>query len=42
MILSMAVPNIIGLYLLHGRVRLALREYLIKFRRGDFEREMGR
>jgi len=42
MILSMALPNILGLYLLHGKVREALREYLIKFRRGDFEREMGR
>ena len=42
MILSMALPNILGLYLLHGKVREALRDYLIKFRRGDFEREMGR
>jgi len=42
MILSMALPNILGLYLLHGKVRVALRDYLIKFRRGDFEREMGR
>jgi len=42
MILSMAIPNIIGLYLLHGKVRVALREYMLKLRRGDFEREMGR
>jgi AGCS family alanine or glycine:cation symporter len=42
MILAMALPNILGLYLLHGKVRIALRDYLIKFRRGDFEREMGR
>lgn len=42
MILSMAFPNILGLYLLHGKVRLALNDYILKFRRGDFEREMGR
>ena len=42
MILSMALPNILGLYLLHDKVRMSLREYLIKLRRGDFEREMGR
>lgn len=42
MILSMALPNILGLYLLRGKVRSALSEYMIKLRRGDFEREMGR
>ena len=42
MILSMAFPNILGLYILHGRVLDALREYIVKSRRGDFEREMGR
>ena len=42
MILSMAFPNILGLYILHGRVLDALREYMAKSHRGDFEREMGR
>jgi len=42
MILSMAIPNILGMYLLHGRVKRALREYMMKHRRGDFEKEMGR
>jgi AGCS family alanine or glycine:cation symporter len=42
MILSMALPNILGLYLMHGKVRDALHTYMVKYRRGDFEREMGR
>ena len=39
MILSMALPNILGLYLLQGKVRKALHDYMDKYRRGDFERE---
>lgn len=42
MILSMAFPNILGLYLMHGRVRAHLVEYWARFKQGDFEREMGR
>ncbi len=39
MILSMALPNILGLYMLQGKVRAALDEYMQKLRNGDFERE---
>ncbi len=39
MILSMAFPNILGLYLLQGKVRAALAEYMQKLRSGEFERE---
>jgi len=39
MILSMAFPNILGLYLLHGKVRAALSEYMEKWKSGEFERE---
>ncbi len=39
MILSMAFPNILGLYLLQGKVRTALDGYMLKLRNGDFERE---
>ena len=37
LILSMAFPNLIALYLLQGKVAAALKEYLAKLRRGDFE-----
>lgn len=40
MILSMAFPNILGLYLLQGNVREALDDYMKKLRNGDFEREI--
>ncbi|MFC1749505.1 alanine/glycine:cation symporter family protein [Pseudomonadota bacterium] len=40
MILSMAFPNILGLYLLQDKVRDALGEYMKKFRNGDFDREI--
>ncbi len=40
MILSMAFPNIIGLYLLQGKVRAELNVYMQKLRNGDFEREL--
>jgi len=36
MILGMAFPNLIGLYLLHGKVRGALDEYWSKFKAGEF------
>lgn len=42
MILSMAFPNILGLYLLQGKVRSALDEYMKKLKNGDFEREIER
>lgn len=38
MILGMAVPNIAGLYILRGRVRRALDDYLARLRRGEFRR----
>ncbi|HEB58768.1 MAG TPA: alanine:cation symporter family protein [Gammaproteobacteria bacterium] len=37
MILGMAFPNFIALYVLHGKVRMALKEYLGKLRRREFE-----
>ncbi len=40
MILSMAFPNILGLYLLQDKVRAALDVYMKKLRDGDFEREL--
>ena len=36
MILGMALPNLIGVYALHGRVRAALDEYWTQYRRGQF------
>ena len=42
LLLSMAFPNFIGLYLLNGKVKAALNDYLDKLRSGEFEREMGR
>jgi len=41
LILSMAFPNIIALYLLQDKVAYALREYLVKLRSGEFEREIA-
>ncbi len=37
MILGMAFPNFIGLYVLHGKVRAALADYLGKLKRNEFE-----
>ncbi len=37
MILGMALPNLIGVYLLSGRVRRALDEYWASYRAGRFE-----
>ena len=36
MILGMALPNLIGVYLLSGKVRAALSEYWVKYRLGEF------
>lgn len=40
MILGMAFPNFIGLYILHGKVRDALHKYLEKLRSGELDREV--
>jgi AGCS family alanine or glycine:cation symporter len=40
MILCMAFPNILGLYLLHGKVRASLDDYMQKYKNGYFEQEM--
>ncbi|RME80552.1 MAG: amino acid carrier protein, partial [Zetaproteobacteria bacterium] len=39
LLLSMAFPNFIGLYALHGKVLAALREYTAKLKAGEFEEE---
>ncbi|GAV20339.1 alanine or glycine:cation symporter, AGCS family [Mariprofundus micogutta] len=39
LILSMAFPNLIALYILQGKVASALKEYLVKLRAGEFEHE---
>lgn len=41
LILAMAFPNFIGLYILHGKVRRALGEYLAKLRSGELAREVN-
>ena len=38
MLLSMAFPNLLALYLLHNKVRDSLAEYINKLRTGEFER----
>ena len=42
LVLAMAFPNFIALYLLHGKVRDALKDYLQKLRSGELDREVGR
>jgi AGCS family alanine or glycine:cation symporter len=42
LLLSMAFPNFIGLYLLSGKVKSALTEYLDKLKSGELDREVGR
>lgn len=37
MILLMAIPNLIGLYFLHGKVKTALRSYMKKLKNGEFQ-----
>ncbi|MEW6119063.1 MAG: alanine/glycine:cation symporter family protein [Pseudomonadota bacterium] len=39
LVLAMAFPNFIGLYVLSGKVRAMLTDYQVRLRRGDFERE---
>jgi AGCS family alanine or glycine:cation symporter len=40
LLLSMALPNFIGLYLLHGKVKTALTEYRAKLKSGELDREV--
>lgn len=42
MLLSMAFPNFIALYLLSGKVRGMLDEYLARLKSGELDREVGR
>ncbi len=42
LILTMAFPNFIGLYLLHGKVKTALADYRAKLKSGELDREVGR
>ena len=37
MILGMALPNLVGVYLLHGKVRAALDEYWGSFKAGELQ-----
>lgn len=39
LILSMSLPNLIGLYMMHGEVKENLNEYLTKYRSGELDRE---
>ncbi|MEM6798770.1 MAG: alanine/glycine:cation symporter family protein [Planctomycetota bacterium] len=41
MILAMAIPNLIGLYVLSGKVKLALDDYWVAYKLGDFESKPG-
>jgi AGCS family alanine or glycine:cation symporter len=40
LILGMAFPNIIGLYLLHGNVKRDLTQYIAKLKSGELDREV--
>jgi len=42
LLLGMAFPNLIGLYVLHGEVRGALVDYLARLKSGQLDREVGR
>ena len=42
MLLSMAFPNFIALYVLHGKVRDQLHTYLSRLRSGELDAEVGR
>lgn len=42
LVLGMAFPNFIALYVLHGKVRTALNEYLVKLWSGELDKEVGR
>ena len=41
LILAMAFPNFIGLYMLHGKVRDALSSYLAKLKSGELDKEVA-
>jgi len=41
LVLSMAFPNLIGLYMLSGKVKVALGEYRLKLASGELDREAG-
>ena len=41
LVLAMAFPNLIGLYLLSGKVKVALSEYQAKLASGELDREAG-
>lgn len=40
LVLAMALPNLIGLYLLSGKVKVALADYMTKLRSGELDREV--
>ncbi len=42
LLLSMALPNFIGLYLLHGKVKTALTDYQAKLKSGELDKEVQR
>lgn len=42
LLLSMAFPNFLALYLLQGRVAEALKEYIAKLKSGELDSEVGR
>ncbi|SEA31988.1 alanine or glycine:cation symporter, AGCS family [Thiothrix caldifontis] len=42
LVLAMAFPNLIGLYLLSGKVRVALNDYTAKLKSGELDRETKR
>ena len=42
LLLAMAFPNMIGLYLLQGKVSGVLKEYLAKLRSGEMDQEVGK
>jgi len=41
LLLSMAFPNFLALYLLQGKVAAALKEYLGRLRTGELDREIA-
>ncbi len=41
LVLAMAFPNLIGLYVLSGKVKIALGEYMAKLASGELDREAG-
>ncbi|MDX8405089.1 MAG: alanine/glycine:cation symporter family protein [Mariprofundus sp.] len=42
LLLAMAFPNFLALYLLQGKVAAALKDYLSRLRSGELDREVGR